>query len=187
MLQTVSADTLQGKRDRALLLVGFATGSRRSELVGLAMEDLEETPEGLLLTIRKSKTDQEGKGIVKGIVRGEHADTCPVSALLAWAKAAGITTGPLFRNIAKGGKVGGQLSAQSVALVVKAAAKAARLDAKKYAGHSLRAGLVTQAAKNGASVGDIMRTTGHRSTETVNRYIRKANIFEDNVSAHIGL
>ena len=79
------------------------------------------------------------------------------------------------------------MSAQSVALVVKAAAKAARLDESKYAGHSLRAGLVTQAAKNGASVGDIMRTTGHRSTETVNRYIRKANIFEDNVSGLVGL
>jgi site-specific recombinase XerD len=162
MLKTVSADTLQGKRDRAILLVGFATGSRRSELVGLTMEDLNETPEGLLLTIRKSKTDQEGRGIVKGVIRGEHADTCLVSALLDWVKAAGITTGPVFRNIGKGGKIGGQLTAQSVALVVKAAAKAAKLDAGKYAGHSLRAGLVTQAAKNGASVGDIMRTTGHR-------------------------
>ena len=187
MLKTVPADTLKGKRDRALLLVGFATGSRRSELVGLAVEDLEETPEGLVITIRKSKTDQEGKGIVKGIVRGEHPDTCPVSALLDWLQAASITSGPVFRHIGKGGRLGEQLTAQSVALVVKKAARAAKLDPEKYSGHSLRAGLVTQAAKNGVSVSDIMRQTGHRSTETVNKYVRKVRVFDDNASASLGL
>ena len=187
MLQGIPADTLKGKRDRALLLVGFATGSRRSELVGLAAEDVEETPEGLLLTIRRSKTDQEGRGTVKGIARGEHPDTCPVSALLDWLQAAGITSGPVFRHVKKGGRLGDQLTAQSVALVVKAAAKGAKLDPAKYSGHSLRAGLVTQAAKNGVAVTDIMRQTGHRSSETVNRYVRKANIFDDNASARLGL
>ena len=187
MLKTVSAETLKGKRDRAILLVGFATGSRRSELVGLAVDDIEETPEGLVITIRRSKTDQEGRGIVKGIARGEHPETCPVSALLDWLQAAAITSGPVFRHIGKGGRLEGQLTAQSVALVIKAACKAARLDATKYSGHSLRAGLVTQAAKNGVAVSDIMRQTGHKSTETVNRYVRKVQVFEDNASARLGL
>jgi site-specific recombinase XerD len=174
-------------RDKALLLLGFATGSRRSELVSLTVEDLQETAKGLLVTIRRSKTDQEGKGMVKGVVRGEHADTCPVSALLEWIQAAGITSGPVFRNITKGGKLGEQLTPQTVALIMKAAAVAAKLDPAKYSGHSLRAGMVTQAAMNGMTVTDIMRHTGHRSPETVTRYIRIANVFENNASAALGL
>lgn len=187
MLAVIPADTLRGLRDRALLLVGFATGCRRAELVGLVVEDIEEAAEGLRVTIRRSKTDQEGWGLVKGILRGASAETCPVTALLAWLRAAGITSGAVFRSIGKGERIGGPLSAQSVALVVKAAAEAAGLDAAKYAGHSLRAGLVTQAAKNGVGAADIMRQTGHRSVETVNRYVRKANLFEDNASGRLGL
>ena len=189
MLATQPADTLPGLRNRALLLLGFAMGARRSELASLTLADIEETVEGLRVTIRRSKTDQEGRGMQKGIVRGSHPDTCPVRALQAWLRAAGITSGPVFRQIRKGGKTisAEPITPQSVALVVKAACQAAKLDPAKYSGHSLRAGLVTQAAKNGVTVGDIMRQTGHRSAETVNRYIRKANLFEDNASAALGL
>jgi site-specific recombinase XerD len=187
LLGVIPGETLKGKRDRALLLLGFALASRRSELVSLDVADIEDDPRGLLVTIRRSKTDQEGKGIVKGIVRGEQAETCPVSALREWLQAAGITAGPVFRRVARGGHVGERLTAQSVALVLKAACRAAGLDIDKYSGHSLRAGMVTQAAKNGVTVADIMRQTGHRSTETVNKYIRKSSVFEDNASARLGL
>ncbi len=180
-------DTLIGKRDKALLLVGFAGGFRRSELVGVTVENIEDTPEGIIIHLLKSKTDQEGKGRLVGIRRSDNPATCPVRALLAWVSAAGIISGQVFRAVDRHGKIRESLTAQSIALVVKAACNAAGLDSTKYSGHSLRAGLVTQAAKNKASVTDIMRQTGHKSTETVNRYIRKANIFEDNVSGIIGL
>lgn len=180
-------ETLKGTRDRALLLVGFAGAFRRSELVGITAEHITETPEGIIIQLTKSKTDQEGKGRLVGIKRTEHPETCPVRALLAWITAASITSGPVFRAIDRHGNMKAPVTPQSVALVVKETAQAAGLDPTKYSGHSLRAGLVTQAAKNKASVTDIMRQTGHKSTETVNRYIRKANIFEDNVSGNIGL
>lgn len=186
MLHTLP-DTMKGKRDRALLLLGFAGAFRRAELVAVTVEDINETAEGVTITLPRSKTDQEGRGIVKGILRGSNPDTCPVRALLVWLTAAGITSGPVFRAVDRHGNVKAPLTAQAVALVVKEAAGAAKLDPAKYAGHSLRAGLVTQAAKNKASVSDIMRQTGHKSVETVNRYIRKANIFEDNVSGMVGL
>jgi site-specific recombinase XerD len=180
-------DTTKGIRDRALLLVGFAGAFRRAELVGIAAEHITETPDGIIIQLPKSKTDQEGKGRLVGIKRTEHPATCPVRALLTWITVANVTSGSVFRTIDRHGNIKGPITAQSVALVVKEYAQAAGLDPAKYSGHSLRAGLVTQAAKNKASLSDIMRQTGHRSTETVNRYIRKANIFEDNVSANIGL
>jgi len=181
-------DTRKGQRDKALLLVGFAGGFRRSELVGIRAEHVSVTSDGVTILLPFSKTDQEGHGRLVGIRRTAHPETCPVRALLAWLTAAGITCGPVFRSIDKGNHIHPDaLTAQSVALVVKAAATAAQLDVAKYSGHSLRAGLVTQAAKNKANVTDIMRQTGHQSVETVNKYIRKANIFEDNVSGMIGL
>ncbi|MHB9108558.1 MAG: site-specific integrase [Armatimonadota bacterium] len=180
-------DTLLGLRDRTLLLVGFAGGFRRSELAGISVEHLEETDEGVKILLPRSKTDQEGRGRLVAILRGKNPATCPVRALRAWREAAEITSGPVFRRVDRHGRVLEPLRAQAVALVVKRAAVAAQLDPAQYAGHSLRSGLVTQAAKNKATVADIMRQTGHRSTETVNRYVRKANIFEDNISGIVGL
>ena len=179
---------MKGQRDKALLLIGFAGGFRRSELVGITVEHVTETVEGITILLPRSKTDQEGRGRLVGIRRTDAPATCPVRALLAWLSSAGITSGAVFRAVGKGGQVHhAALTPQSVALVVKAAAKAAQLDPNRYSGHSLRAGLVTTAAKAKASVTDIMRQTGHKSVETVNRYIRKADIFEDNVSGVIGL
>ena len=128
--------------------------------------------EGLIVTIRRSKTDQEGAGYEKGIARGENPDTCAVTALQEWMAAAGITEGALFCAIGKGGHLkADRLTPQSVALVIKARAGAVRLKAAKYSGHSLRAGMVTQAAKNGASVTDIMQQSGHKAVQTVMRYV----------------
>jgi len=162
-----------------------ASCSSKGRPIWLAAADVEEIPEGLLLTIRRSKTDQEGRGTVKGIARGEHPDTCPVSALLDWLQAAGITAGPIFRHVAKGGKLAGPLTAQSVALIVKAAAKQAKLDSARYSGHSLRAGLATSAAAAGVSERKIMDQTGYKSERMVRRYIRDGELFCDNAAGAI--
>lgn len=185
-------DTLPGGvtgiRNRALLLLGFAGAFRRSELAGITVENIENTAEGMKILLPKSKTDQDAAGRYVGIKRGSKPNTCPVRALAAWIASAGITSGSVFRRIDRHGHVfDSAITPQSVALVVKEAATAAGLDAKKYSGHSLRAGLVTQAAINGVSETNIMRQTGHKSHDTVRGYIRIANIFKDNVSGMIGL
>ena len=179
---------LLGVRDRALLLVGFAGGFRRSELVGIDRADVAFTLEGLVITLRRSKTDQEGEGRKVGIPYGSRPETCPVRALTAWIEAAGIEAGPLFRPINRHGQVQpGRLSGHAVALVVKRHAEAAGLDAAKYAGHSLRAGLATSAAAAGASERSIMAQTGHKSTAMVRRYIRDGSLFRENAAAVVGL
>jgi site-specific recombinase XerD len=180
-------DNLLGIRDRALLLVGFAGAFRRSELVSLDVEDVEFTREGLIVHLRKSKTDQEGQGRDIGIPYGSNPATCPVRALQDWLDASGITSGPLFRAVQHGKVQPGRLSDKAVALVVKRCAKAAGLDASKYAGHSLRAGLATTAAMAGVSERAIMAQTGHKSVNMVRRYIRKGSLFTENAAASIGL
>lgn len=181
-------DRLIGTRDRAVLLLGFAAALRRSELVALDVEDLEERDEGLVVTVRRSKTDQEGAGHVVGVPYGSHPATCPVRAVRAWRQAAGIDTGPLFRPIDRHGAMRPQrLRGADVAGVVKRAAARAGLDPDRYAGHSLRSGLATAAAAGGASERAIMAQTGHRSLPTVRRYIRRGGLFDDNAAARAGL
>jgi site-specific recombinase XerD len=174
--------SLAALRDRALLLVGFAGAFRRSELVALDVADLEETTEGLRITIRHSKTDQEAAGQTVAIVRGSVA--CPVEALKAWLSAAGIVDGPLFRPINKGDRVAtSRLTAQSVALIVKAHTERVGLDPRQYAGHSLRSGFLTSAAKRGANLFKMMDVSRHRSVDTLRGYVRDAEIFKDHAGA----
>src|SRR5262249_11757738 len=154
---------------------------RRSELVALDCKDIEETEAGLKITIRKSKTDQEGQGATIAIVPGSVA--CPVAALKSWRDAASITAGPVFRSVRKGGKVGVRLSAQSVADIVKAAAGSLGLDPAVFAGHSLRSGFLTSAAKRGASLFKMMDQSRHRSVDTLRGYVRDAEIFKDHAGA----
>jgi len=179
--------TLLGRRDRALLLVGFAGAFRRGELVALDVADVTETPEGLVVRLRRSKTDQEGVGRTVGIPYGSHPASCPVRALAAWLAATGIAEGALFCGVDRHGRVLGRLSDKGVARVVQRAAAAAGLDPKKYAGHSLRAGLATAAAQGGAPERAIMAQTGHRSVSMVRRYIRDGDLFTDNAAAYAGL
>ena len=136
-------------RDRALLLVGSAGAFRRSELVGLNVEDLEFVRDGVVVHLRRSKTGQEGQGRRVGIPRGQKAETCPVRALHAYLVRAGIEVGTIFRSMTRHGTVGGCLSDRAVALIVKDRAKAVGLDPERLAGHSLRAGLATSAAAAG--------------------------------------
>jgi integrase len=177
-----------GQRDRALLLLGFAGAFRRSELVAIDREDVTFSREGAVVTVRRSKTDQEGAGQKKGIPYGSRPDTCPVRALQDWIETAGITTGPLFRPLNRHGQVlPGRLSDKGVARVVKRYAEAAGMDPSQYAGHSLRAGLATSAAAAGISERAIMAQTGHRSERMVRRYIRDGSLFRENAAAGVGL
>ena len=179
---------LSGVRDRALLLAGYTGGLRRSELAALTVEDIAWKDEGAVLTLRRSKTDQEGQGRQVAIPRGAHAATCPVSALQQWLKAGVITAGALFREVDRHGRVGVRgLHSDSVGAILKRAVARAGFDPKGFGGHSLRAGFATQAARNGASAFDIMRQTGHRSLATVSRYVRDAQIFRDTPAGRLGL
>jgi site-specific recombinase XerD len=187
MVNTLS-NNLLGIRDRALILVGFAGAFRRSELVSLNVEDVEFTRDGLIVHLRRSKTDQEGHGRDVGIPYGSNPKTCPVRALQDWLKESGIESGPLFRSVNRHGQIqSGRLSDKAVALVVKRAAEAAGLDASKYAGHSLRAGLATTAANAGVSERAIMAQTGHKSVTMVRKYIRQGSLFVENAAASVGL
>ena len=177
-----------GLRDRALLLLGFAGGFRRSELVALDVADLAFTSEGITVTIRRSKTDQEGQGRKVGIPSGRHVQTCPVLAVRDWLEESDMVDGAVFRPVLKGGRVcANRLSAQSVNLVVKRAAASIGLDPTLYGGHSLRAGLATAAASAGASERSIAQQTGHRSMKVLRGYIRDGSLYRDNAASIAGL
>jgi integrase len=170
-------DTRLGKRDRALLLLGFTGAFRRSELVALDVSDLEETREGLIVTIRKSKTDQEGQGRRVGIPPGADEASCPLWALGVWRAAAGIETGAIFRVMNRHDQVlPKRLSGEGVGIVVKRHVEGMGFEPSQFAGHSLRAGLATSAAAAGKSERAIMGQTGHRSVNTVRRYIRERKL-----------
>lgn len=179
---------LAGTRDRAIILVGYAGAVRRSELAAFRIENVAWVEEGAVLTLTRSKTDQEGQGRTVAIPRGAHTATCPVQALRGWLDAAHLIEGPLFRPIDRHGKLrSGRLHPDAVGAIVQRALLRAGFEAGKYGGHSLRAGFATQAAKNGASAFDIMRQTGHRSVQTVSRYVREAQIFRDAPASKLGL
>ena len=173
---------IKGLRDRALLLVGFAAALRRSELVGLNVEDLQFVKEGLLVHLPRSKTDQDGEGRKIAIPFG-RTSACPVKAVQHWIEAALISTGAVFCSVNKAGTVSAnRLTDQSVALIIKGYARALGLPSEAYSGHSLRSGLVTSAAKAGVSFTKIQQQTGHRSVAMLSRYIRDAQVFENNAA-----
>jgi site-specific recombinase XerD len=178
----LAPEGLAGLRDRALLLLGFAGAFRRSELVALDVSDITEVKTGLLVTIRRSKTDQEGEGTTIAIARGDVA--CPARALREWLDAAGIETGPIFRPINKAGTVAaGRLTDRSVANIVKAYAGRAGFDATTFSGHSLRSGFLTSAAAKGASIFKMMDVSRHKSVDTLRGYVRDAELFKDHAGA----
>ena len=158
-------------RDKALILIGFAGGFRRSELVDIDYEDVEFVIEGVKILIKRSKTDQSGEGSVKAIPYFENKEFCPVIALKDYINKKFATK--------KEGKVF-EISDKSVALILKKYAKKAGLDSSRYAGHSLRSGFATTAAEFGAEERNIMAMTGHKTTQMVRRYIQEANLFKNN-------
>jgi integrase len=150
--------------------------------------DIAETPDGLVVKLRRSKVDQEGQGREVAIPFGSHPETCPVRAYRAWLAAAALSIGPVFREIDRHGRVEVKaLHRDSIGPIVKRAAARIGLDPVHYAGHSLRAGLATQAYLNGATELAIMQQTGHRSLATVRKYIRQGSLFRDNPAAKLGL
>tara|TARA_B110000008_G_scaffold271256_1_gene302480 strand:- start:384 stop:1031 length:648 start_codon:yes stop_codon:yes gene_type:complete len=173
-------------RDRSIILIGFAGGFRRNELVSLDYDDLEFVTEGLKINLKKSKTDQFGEGSVKGLPYFENSQYCPVLSLKKWIDVSTIKSGPLFRRFTKSSKITeNRLTDQTVALLIKEYLKLGGIDSKNYSGHSLRSGFATSAAESGAEERSIMAMTGHKSTEMVRRYIREANLFKNNALKNI--
>jgi integrase len=178
----VCPDTMIGRRDRALLALGFAGAFRRSELVALRVEDLELVDDGYRVTIRRSKTDQTGEGHVIPIPRGYRLR--PVATVQTWLQAAGITDGLLFRAVHRGGHVREWgLRGHDAALIVKQRARQAGLDPALFSGHSLRAGFLTSAAESGASVFKMQSVSRHKSMDVLSGYVRSADLFKEPAGA----
>jgi integrase len=173
--------SLRGLRNQALLLITFAGGFRRSEVVVLRLENLTFQREGVVITLTRSKTDQEGKGRQVAIPFG-RGSVCPVKALTTWLETANIREGLVFRQVAKGSKLGGALSPKAVRELVREWSSTAGLDASNLGAHSLRAGMVTSAAQAGVPTHKIMAQTGHRSVEVMQGYIRDSDIFNQNAA-----
>ena len=162
-------------RDKALILVGFAGGFRRSELVNVYFQDIDFVPEGVKILIRRSKTDQSGEGSIKAIPYFENQEFCPVIALKDYLNKKFSKSDKSKKDV----KIF-EISDKSVALIIKRYAEKAGLDSSKYAGHSLRSGFATTAAEFGAEERNIMAMTGHKTTQMVRRYIQEANLFKNN-------
>jgi len=180
--------TQKGKRDKALILLGFAGAFRRSELVAMDVADLELRREGLAITLRFSKTDQQGVGRLVGIPYGAHEETCPVRALQDWLAAANITEGAIFRGMNRGGGIiSERLSGRAVSTLIKEATEAAGLDSARYSPHSLRSGHCTSAARAGVEERVLQQQTGHKSPAMLRRYVRSGSLFLENSAAALGL
>lgn len=196
---TALPDDLSGKRDRALILTGYAGAFRRSELVAVQKEHLSFSAQGLTIIIPRAKDDPYGRGEMVGIPHGSDPATCPVAAMKAWLMAAHIEEGAIFRGIESGGRIQAQpLTGRSVANILKraillAGRKAGRTEvdnkrrAAEVAGHSLRAGFITAAAAAGAHEWEIARQTRHKRLDTIRRYIRLGSVFRNNAVRRIGL
>ena len=173
-------------RDKSIILIGFGGGFRRTELISINYEDLEFVPEGVKIIIRRSKTDQFGEGMIKGLPYFPNETFCPVVNLKKWLEISKIKSGPIFRGFAKGLSLKDKrLTDQSVVLLIKEYLKLAGIENTNFAGHSLRSGFATVAADNGADERSIMAMTGHKTTQMVRRYIKEANIFKNNALNNI--
>lgn len=176
-------DSARGRRDRCMLLVGWTGALRRSELVAINHEDLALVTEGLVLTIRRSKTDRYGQGDTIGLPKHPDPRYDVVRAYLGWVERSGAHDGPVFRPVTRHGYVlPRRINDRSVALLVKRVARLAGLQGD-YSGHSLRAGLATSAAAAGAGEAAIMRQTRHKSLTVMRGYIRPASVWLDNAAA----
>ncbi len=186
----IGPTSLRGKRDRALILLGYAAALRRSEIVDLRVRDVVTKPAGIVLTIRRSKDDQDQAGQVIGVTRGKHQETDPVTAVHTWIAAAGLSPGdPLFSLVARSDLrvVPRRLEGKQVNRILTARATAAGLSDLHLSGHSLRAGHATTAAEHGVPADRLARTTRHRNLATLARYIRPAEVLADTSSGSLGL
>ena len=171
IIKALDEEKKEKLRNRALILVGFAGGFRRSELVNLENDDIEFVDEGVKILIKRSKTDQSGEGIIKAIPYFDNQGFCPVIALKEYMKSKSET---------KNNKKIFEISDKSVALIIKRYVEIEGLDPSRYAVHSIRSGFATTAAEFGAEERNIMAMTGHKTTQMVRRYIQEANLFKNN-------
>ena len=168
-------------RNKTLILLGFGGGFRRTELISINKEDLDFVDEGVKITLRRSKTDQFGEGLIKGLPYFINEKYCPVTNLKNWLILSKIKTGPIFRRFKKGTIITDhRLTDQSVVLIIKDCLKIAGIENQNFSGHSLRSGFATVAAASGADERSIMAMTGHKNTQMVRRYIKDANLFKNN-------
>ena len=175
-------------RDKAIILVGFGGGFRRTELVSIDYEDLEFVTEGVKITIKRSKTDQFGEGMIKGLPYFTNENYCPVISLKKWIDISKIESGPVFKRFSRGSSLTNKrLTDQSVVLIMKEYLSLAGIENKNFAGHSLRSGFATVAAESGADERSIMAMTGHKTTQMVRRYIKEANLFKNNALNKINI
>ena len=169
------------QRNKTMILIGFGGGFRRTEIISIDHEDLEFVDEGVKIIVRRSKTDQFGEGMIKGLPYFPNETYCPVINLKNWLKISKIKTGPIFRRFTKGSSLTKhRLTDQSVVLIIKDCLRIAGIENHNFSGHSLRSGFATVAADSGADERSIMAMTGHKSSQMVRRYIREANIFKNN-------
>ena len=179
-------DEIKKFRDKSIILIGFSGGFRRSELISINHDDLEFVDEGLKITIKKSKTDQLGEGMTKGLPYFDDETFCPVVNIKKWIEISKIQSGPIFRRFSKGSNLTEKrLTDQSVVLLMKEYLNLAGIENKNFSGHSLRSGFATVAAESGADERSIMAMTGHKTTQMVRRYIKVANIFKNNALNNI--
>lgn len=168
-------------RDRAVILLGFACGWRRSELVGLDLRDLRWTSEGIEIWLAKSKTDQEAQGRPVGVQYGEHQLTCPLTALKDWLAIRGNWAGPLFSNVTPGQRITRKrMQGDTIRRALKRAIALIGEDPGPFGAHSLRSGMITAAIEAGASETSVMQRTGHKSYDMLRRYVRPATVFRSN-------
>jgi site-specific recombinase XerD len=178
MLAAVPGDGLRALRDRAMLAIGMAAALRRSELVALAVDDIAIVPEGLRITIAGSKTDQARQGVVIAVPEGRRLR--PKARLLAWMSAAGHADGALFRRLTRGDTIMEEaMSDRAVARLVQSAARNAGLDERQFAGHSLRAGFLTESAARGATIFKMQEVSRHKTVQILSDYVRNAELFKD--------
>jgi integrase len=191
MLARVAKDLprdFRGLRDRAILLVGFVGGFRRSELAGLDVPDVTFSEKGAVVMVRRSKTDQGGQGLAKEVPFGRHPETCPVRALREWLDGGEIADGPVFREIdARGRLRTGRMSGRAVCRLVKRAAERIGLDPDRFGAHSLRSGFATAGVLNGISTYDLKRQGGWKSDAVMQGYIREAERFRVDYAGGLGL
>ena len=199
MMILTRPQSLRGLRDVALISLGFSGAFRRSELVSLNVGDLDFVPEGLKITLRRSKTDQEGIGMLKSVPFGQHPRTCCVRSVQRWLQASGIQSGPIFRPINRHDQIRPRrLTGHAVATILKGALaeglrslglpeQQVQEKVTQFSGHSLRAGYVTSAAAEGAEEHTIMRQTGHKRVDTLRRYIREGDLFRNHPLERMGL
>ena len=181
----------RGRRDRALLLFGFAGALRRSELVSLRVEDVAIVAGGLRLRIRRGKTDQAGQGAEIGLPRGKFLETCPVRAFEAWQAVAKRKAGPLFRKISTGDRIGGDaLHPDAVRRILAQRVGIAGLSIEGFerlSPHALRSGFITEAYNKGVRDEDIMRHTRHRDLRTMRGYVRRAGLLSESPAGVLDL